>query len=117
MSDPTLSPQTDSPWFPTLSPLEHGFPDPLALSLQSGIMVCSAIATVVELGLADVFEEGPASVQTLARQTQTHEPTLYLLLRALASIGIFKEIEDHLFEHTHRSRLLRAEAMAPLVAL
>lgn len=93
-------------------------PDPLALELQSGLMVCAAVNAAVRLGLPDLLDQ-PKTVAQLARESATHEPSLLLLLRALASVGIFSEVDssNHLFTQTYRSQLLCSESMAPLVKL
>lgn len=116
-------PFTTNPLFPTLArstPLSA--PDPFALSLQSGLMVCGAVSAAVQLHLPDALGMEPQSVEALAQKTGTHAPSLYLLLRALAGIGIFVEVESetHAFAHTERSRALQTGAeggMADLVAL
>jgi DNA-binding IclR family transcriptional regulator len=46
------------------------------------------------LGIADLLEEGPRSVDDLAEATGTDASALYRLLRALASIGVFVETDD-----------------------
>ena len=113
-----LNAAEDIPLFPILSRSSHGSPDPLALSLQSGLMVTSAVNVAVRLGLADLLET-PKSLEILAQETQTHAPSLSQLLRALASIAIFQEIdqERHIFGNTERSRLLKSDAMADLIKL
>ncbi len=93
-------------------------PDPFALELQSGLMVCAAVNAAVKLGLPDLLSE-PKTVATLSQESATHEPSLLILLRALAHIGIFVEVDPsiHLFAPTDRSVLLCSENMAPLVRL
>ena len=57
-----------------------------------GVALSRAVCTIAELGLADQIEAGsPRSVASLARATATHEPSLYRILRFLASHGIFQE--------------------------
>jgi hypothetical protein len=90
--------------------------NPLALELQSGLMVCAAVSTAVELGLPVLLDQ-PKSVTLLAQKTATHEPSLLSLLRALAHIGIFRESDPHVFGPTERSRLLRDDRMGALVKL
>jgi hypothetical protein len=51
--------------------------------------ITKPICVVVELGIADLLRDGPLGVDTLAEKTETHAPTLYRLLRALSSVGIF----------------------------
>lgn len=45
----------------------------------------------VTLGIADLLKDAPRSAGDLAGATGTHAPTLYRLLRALASVGVFAE--------------------------
>jgi hypothetical protein len=105
--------------FPLLDQATPQAPDPLALSLQIGLMVTGAVSAAVKLHLAERLEEGPKTITILAQETETHEPSLALLMRALAGIGLFEEIDaaTHTFGHTHRSRLLLPSAMADLVLL
>jgi|AGTN01.2.fsa_nt_gi O-methyltransferase. len=67
-----------------------------------------AISAVVVLGVPDALtDEEPKHFSSLAEQTNTHAPTLYRVLRALAANGIFRENEEGWFQHTDISRLLR----------
>jgi hypothetical protein len=105
--------------FPVLHSSHHSAPDPMALSLQSGLMVTAAVVAAVNLGLAEQIGEQPKSIAALAYETHTHAPSLYLLMKALASIGIFEELDaqTYTFGNTARSLLLLPDAMAPLVRL
>ena len=52
--------------------------------------VSRTIFVAAKLGLADLLKDGPrTSEQQLARSTGTHAPSLYRVLRALVSIGVF----------------------------
>ncbi|MBW2583700.1 MAG: hypothetical protein JRE36_09005 [Deltaproteobacteria bacterium] len=79
--------------------------------------ITKPICVVVELGIADLLRDGPLGVDTLAEKTETHAPTLYRLLRALSSVGIFLEKEEYVFELTALSRCLLSEAMGPMAQL
>lgn len=83
----------------TLAPV-----DPLADMLR-GYRVSQAIVVASELGLADLLADGPRHVDELATKTNTHAPSLLRLLRALASLGIFRETSDGGFALT---RVIRA---------
>lgn len=74
-----------------------------------GSVITQMIAVAAELNLADLMEEGPRSVQSLADATETHPPTLYRLLRALASEGIFEQREPGQFALTPLAELLQAD--------
>jgi precorrin-6B methylase 2 len=86
--------------------------------MQSGLMLCSAVHTAVRLDLATHLKT-PKSLAVLASETQTHAPSLYLLLRALAASDIFIEQEEatHTFAHTQRSRLLIPDEVGSQAAL
>jgi hypothetical protein len=75
-----------------------------------GKSVSQAISVAAELGVADVLQGAPKHVEELAAATATHAPSLYRLLRALASVGIFVEIEDHQFGLTPLAACLRGDA-------
>lgn len=74
----------------------------------NGMMRSQALATVAKLDLADKLGDERKSVSQLARETRTHEVSLYRLLRALASIGLFAEVQPSVFAHTALSSLLRS---------
>lgn len=70
-----------------------------------------AVSTIAELGVADLVPTGtPQSVEHLAKASKTHEPSLYRVLRYLASHGIFRETENRQFDHTPLSAALRSDA-------
>lgn len=63
----------------------------ILLQMMNGYWVSQAIAVVATLGIADLVADRPVSCEALATATQTHAPSLYRVLRALASVGIFVE--------------------------
>jgi hypothetical protein len=81
--------------------------------LLAGMGISRAIMCAAQLGIADQFGD-EASVAELARLTQTHAPSLYRLMRALASLGIFAEVRPATFAHTALSRLLRSDVPGSL---
>jgi len=58
------------------------------LRMTNAFQASQAIHVAATLGIADLLEDGPRSVDELAQATGTHSPTLYRLLRALASVGV-----------------------------
>jgi len=62
-------------------------------------------------------ENGPLSVDALAGKTDTHAPTLYRLLRALSSVGIFVETNERMFGLTPLAQCLLSDAMRPLARM
>jgi O-methyltransferase domain/Dimerisation domain len=59
--------------------------------LLEGYQVAQALAVASKLGLPQLLEGGAKDASELARSTGTHAPSLYRLLRALASVGVFTE--------------------------
>ncbi|HEX6383760.1 MAG TPA: methyltransferase [Anaerolineae bacterium] len=79
------------------------------LDLATGFMHTQAIYVAAELGIADLLKDGPQSVDELATVTGAHRPSLYRLLRALASIGIFAEIDQGIFRQTSLGATLQRD--------
>jgi SAM-dependent methyltransferase len=82
--------------------------------LIAGYWVSQAIAVAAQLGLADLLAGGPKPSTELAEATGTHPRALYRLLRALASVGVFTEVEPGTFGLTPMAELLRSDAAVSL---
>jgi hypothetical protein len=67
------------------------------------------IRAVCELGIGDLLADGPKTVEQLAASTDTHAPSLYRALRALAAKGVLAETSERTFELTAMGALLRAD--------
>jgi hypothetical protein len=80
------------------------------LRMTNAYQVSQAIHVAAILGIADLLEDGPRSADDLAEDTGTHAPTLYRLLRALASAGVFAEKADGRFGLTSLAECLRTNA-------
>ena len=65
-----------------------------------GRWISKPIYVAAELGIADMLADGPKSIEELAQASQSHAPSLYRMMRALASVGIFFETEAKRFELT-----------------
>src|SRR5262245_28466998 len=66
---------------------------------------------------ADALASGPKSVTDLAEKTGTHPPSLYRVLRALASVGVFAEDADGRFRQTPLSEVLRSDVPGSMRAV
>lgn len=86
------------------------------LRMTNAFQASQAIHVAATLGIADLLEDGPRSVDDLAQATGTHAPTLYRLLRALASVGVFAEEPDGQFRSTPLAEYLRTNAPRSLRA-
>jgi Dimerisation domain len=62
------------------------------LQMMTGYWVSQGVDVTAKLGIADHLATGPVHYEDLARKTNTHALSLYRILRALASIGVFAEI-------------------------
>ena len=80
------------------------------LRMTNAFQVSQALHVAATLGITDLLEDGPRSADELAEATETHPPTLYRLLRALASVGVFAELSDGRFSSTALAEYLRADA-------
>lgn len=80
--------------------------------MTNAYQACQAIHVAATLGIADLLKDGPRSADELADDTGTHAPTLYRLLRALASVGVFAEGDenDGRFGLTPLAEYLRTDA-------
>lgn len=85
-------------------------PSDVMLQMITSFWTTRAICIAAQLGLADLLKDGPQTAAQLATATKTHAPSLYRLLRALASVGIFAEDEQHQFAQTPLSDTLRTDA-------
>jgi hypothetical protein len=74
--------------------------------MTNGYWATQIVYVAAKLGIADLLEEGPQDVDALARATQTHAPSLYRLMRALAGLGVFVENEAGAYETTTLGRCL-----------
>ncbi|MCC5617198.1 acetylserotonin O-methyltransferase [Nostoc sp. CHAB 5836] len=84
------------------------------LQMISGFWVSRAIHAAAKLGIADYLKEQPKTLEELAAITDTHVPSLYRLLRALASVGIFAEDDDHRFFLTPLAATLQTDVPGSL---
>ena len=68
------------------------------------------VGAAAQLELADLLADGPLHVDILAQRTKSHAPSLYRMLRALESTGIFTQSSPGVFANTPQSECLRRYA-------
>ena len=85
-------------------------PSVAMLQMISGFWISRAIYIAAKLGIADQLRDGPKTVDELAAATATHAPSLYRVLRALASVGVFSEDKKRGFALTSLAETLRTDA-------
>jgi hypothetical protein len=91
----------------TQAPLQTD-PAQIIFQLATGHIVSAALQTAVKLQIADHLADRPRRVAELAALTAVKEDPLYRVLRALASVGVFEEVESRTFALTPVSELLRS---------
>ena len=92
-------------------------PPPIAmLQLISGFWISRCIYITAKLGLADLVKDGPKTAAELAAATAIHTPSLFRVLRALASVGIFTQDEQDRFGDTPLLQTLRSDVPGSLRA-
>jgi len=89
-------------------------PDAALLRLIFSKGITMAIAAVAKLRVADQLADGPKTLAELATKTNTHAPSLYRILRLLASEGIFDERDDGHFALTPMGEYLRTGVQGSL---
>lgn len=89
-------------------------PGALMTQMILSYMTTQAIYVAAKLGIADLLKDGPKSSLQLAEETNVHARSLYRVLRALAGIGIFTEVEDDSFALTPLAETLRSDAHGSL---
>ena len=89
-------------------------PSAALINLVNGFKVSQALHVAATIGIADLLKNGPQTSDDLAAATRTHAGSLYRLLRALASVGVFREDEDQRFALTPLGECLRSDAPEPV---
>jgi hypothetical protein len=84
--------------------------------LLTGMFIGGAVATLAQLGVPDLLDDGPQSAEELATQIRANPDALYRLMRATASVGVLRESPDRKFSQTPMSAVLRTNANPSLRA-
>src|SRR5712671_42281 len=95
MASTTTSPQTP--------------PNVILHQMITASWITQAIYVVAELGVADVLNSGAQTPAEIAIRVDANADALNRILRALASVGIFREVDDGRFGQTPISEYLRSD--------
>jgi hypothetical protein len=79
------------------------------LRLISGFWISRAIYIIAKLGIPDLLHNAPKTAEDLAAATETHAPSLFRVLRALASVDVLAAANGK-FALTPLSDTLRTDA-------
>lgn len=92
-------------------------PEELLPKMLTGYWISTALYVVAKLGLADLLAHESQTADQLAQKTAAHARSLYRVLRALASVGVFAEDDDGRFHLTPLADLLRSDVPGSLRAM
>jgi SAM-dependent methyltransferase len=93
-------------------------PQPPALFLMAtGYWLSQAIYVAAKLGLADLLKGGPKSCSALAVATGADRQSLFRLMRALSSAGVFAHIQDDYFALSRAGESLQSHVPGSLRAI
>jgi len=97
MSSPSMQGPTDLPLFAQVMMLARGY------------ATSACLHAAAKLNVASLLAAGPRPVLELARESRSNEDALYRVLRALASINVFRETAPRTFANTPISEILRSD--------
>ncbi len=90
-------------------------PPPVAMfHMIQGFWVSRALHVAAKLGIPDLLRDEPKNSADLAQSTGTHAPSLYRVLRALDSVGVFAEDDRGGFALTPLGATLRTDVPGSL---
>ena len=84
-------------------------PQVAMLQMIGGLRISRSLYVAAVLGIADRLVDAPKTAAELAQATETHAPSLYRVLRSLASVGVFSEDEAGRFHLTPTAEFLRSD--------
>lgn len=95
-----------------------GPPPPVAiLRMLTGRWVCGAVCAAARFRLADHLSARARGAADLAPEIGAHAPSLYRLLRALASLGLFTEDARGRFSTTPLGEYLRSDVLGSMYGM
>ena len=90
-------------------------PPPMVfMQLLFGKQLTYSLSGVARLGVADHMDKTARPIEELATKVGAHAPSLYRVMRLLASLGVFKEGPARHFALTPVGELLKTDAPASL---
>jgi len=89
-------------------------PPVVMMQLLFGKQLTYSLSAVARLGVADHMDAAAKPVEEIAAKAGAHAPTLYRVMRMLASLGLFKEGPPRHFALTPVGELLKTNAPGSL---
>ncbi|MCX6251469.1 MAG: methyltransferase [Bacteroidetes bacterium] len=86
---------------------DHLFPASVVLYEQFQVYwLLPCIKVAAELDIAGILKKGPKTLDEIVSMTGTHRESLFRMMRALCSQGIFRKQKDGRFVNTRKSKAL-----------
>ena len=85
-------------------------PEAILTQMITGSLGSQAVYVAAQLGIADLLVDGPRHVDDLAAAAGADSSSLYRVLRALSSFGVFVELNDRIFDLSPTAELLRSDS-------
>src|SRR5690349_14010091 len=87
------------------------------MQMVTGFWTSCCIYAAAKLDIADHLKEGAQTAGQLAETTHCDPASLYRILRALSSVGVFSENNEHKFELTSLGETLRGDVPGSMKAM
>jgi O-methyltransferase domain/Dimerisation domain len=98
-----------------IAPKKKGNPSPPVLfQMATGYWVSQVIYVAAKLGIADLLKDGPQSCVALATATGADTASLFRLMRALASVGVFSHVRRDCFTPSRLAESLQTDTPGSL---
>jgi hypothetical protein len=90
---------------------------PILFQMATNYWLSQAIYVAAKLGIADLLTNGPQSSLALATATGSDAPSLFRLMRALSSVGVFSQVGSDSFALSRLGATLQTNAIGSLRAM
>jgi hypothetical protein len=90
---------------------------PDLFQMTTGYWISQAIYVAAKLGIADLLKDGPQSYVELAAATGADAASLFRLMRALASVGVFSHVGTDRFALSRLAENLQTDVRGSLRAI
>jgi SAM-dependent methyltransferase len=96
---------------------EDNLSPPALFEMATAYWISQAIYVAAKLGIADLLRDGPQSCVALAASTGSDAPSLFRLMRALSSVGIFAHLGGSRFALSRLAEPLQTDVHGSLRAM
>jgi SAM-dependent methyltransferase len=101
----------------TATETEESLSPPILFEMATAYWLSQAIYVAAKLGIADLLRKGPQSCVALASSTGSDATSLFRLMRALSSVGIFSHLGRDRFSLSRLAESLQSEIPGSLRAM